>query len=192
MLKLALAAALVALSSAGAMADGPFGVTMGDPITKYPSCKAGDRPAVYRCATLPKSHPDAAAYLIMAYPSTGACKVGMVSQIVPVASDGSRLRDKADAIAAQLSKTYGRYSGKYDHVANTSLIEPRYWMYTLNSEDRSYEYYWTGDGYKNNVESISVLAKATSASDGYVSVWIELKNFKACKAAIEADEVQVF
>jgi hypothetical protein len=184
--------ALVALPVASAMADGPFGVTMGDRITKFSTCEPSKRAGFYNCTTLPKAHPDAGIYILKSHPSTGVCKVGMLSNILQVPSDGGSLRDRTDAIAEQLSRTYGRYSNHYDYVKNTSLTEPRYWMYTLGSEDRSYKYCWTGSTYKNNVDAIEVAAKTASSEEGYVMVWIEFKNIDACDAAIEADKAQAF
>jgi hypothetical protein len=186
--------ALLSPGSVQAQTDGPFGVTMGSQISRYPGCEPAPTPAWYACTSLPKSHPSFDGYQIQAHPVTGVCYVKAVGKRIDRDPYGIRLRSEIETLATQIMQTYGRHSEIVDHlVPNSIWKDPERWMIAVQQGQRNFSYEWhPGRAYPNNVDKVSILATGMSSQAGYVVVEFYFKNVKDCDDAINTDASKAF
>ena len=103
------------------LADGPFGVTMGQDPGLLKECKPRtERPGWYICSALPRTHPDMEAYQVQAFPETGVCFVKAIGKDIQINPFGTSLKAKVDSLEAQVAETYGR-SQKRDFLRSGSV-----------------------------------------------------------------------
>ena len=100
----------------------------------------------------------------------------------------SLVRGKVEDLASALATKYGKPEQEDYCVGSDVSCESRFWMMTLNDNERSYGYRWEG-GEKlkaANLASIALAAQANSINSSYVIVEYRGANKTACDAAIKA------
>ena len=55
--------------------EGPFGVSMGDDISKFSMCTKSKSSGWYTCGSLPKTHSAFESYMIKYHEKTGVCSI---------------------------------------------------------------------------------------------------------------------
>lgn len=175
--------------TAWAQEDGPFGFIIGDPISDY-ECeyRAG---IAYLCKP-PKSHVDFDSFYILATPQEGICIIKAASREVSTSGFGIEIRTLADAIAAQISRTYGNPTKRFDRLLPGSIWDgARDWMMAINRGDRIYAHYWENVSIRR-INAISVDVHATSSASGWLAVQFEGDNAVQCKEFEDSQKADVF
>lgn len=182
---ISIVSALLLAGPTSAQDDGPFGVTMGSDPANY-GCIEDEPRGYYRCATLPRSHPDMEFYSLKAEPGIGVCFIKGLGKNIPSNGFGGALGVKVDEIARQVESTYGS-SRLVDYlVSGSTWDESQDWMMGIFEEERIYAYHWSegaGATLRNGVAEVFVIAKALTPDVGYVAVEFHFSNKQECDEA---------
>jgi hypothetical protein len=186
-------AALLAIAVPGATAaqaaDGPFGISMGEPgDTLVFDNDIGDGYFVLKGVPSPHSHFES--YVVMFHPSTGICLFQAVGIDVPTGPDGAALKVEYEFVAGLVSKAYGNYD-HYEHLADGSILagDANYMNAIVNGE-MSLQASWDEESnanLKQDIGEILLLGKATDAATGYVLLQYRFTNWAECSDKIEAE-----
>lgn len=190
-------AILALVFSRAALADGPFGVAMGEDASKYPDCMPMPHDAnAYVCKALRKSHPDFGSFLLISPKETGVCKVVAMGHDIDDNGSGDRTREAADKIAQQLVTIYGQWTKKFDFLHAGALFkEDNDWLMALMRQERSYIFDWMPDTMAptpTGVVSVLLEAHAKSLDRGFVTLDFEFSNFPKCKEILKSAEASAF
>jgi hypothetical protein len=159
----------------------PFGVTMGSPISKYPSCEKTEQAGWFKCETLPRSHASFEMYIIQAHPTVGVCFVKGIGKDLNRDPRGLKTRAEIEKLVGQLEQTYGRQTRIRDTLSSRSELKAEDdWMAGVKEEERIFSYDWSRGNYPNNVASIHVFARASDDRTGYAVAEFYFNNDKAC------------
>lgn len=183
-------AALLWPASVQGQAQGPFGATMGSPLSNYPSCKRLEgAPTYYTCNTLPNPDASFELYAIRAVPRAGVCFVKAIGKDIRQDARGVATRAELRKLALQVEQTYGPHSALMDRIFSSSALKAEdEWLLAVERDERTFSYHWTKGNYPNGVDKIHVLAAATSAQTGFVVVEFHFRNENACDDALEMGE----
>jgi hypothetical protein len=179
----------LSLLSGPAMASGPFGVGMGDPITKYRG-----RPSVTQGAykiTVPKPNDEFESYTALATPKTGICKVWGIGRDHDNDRYGNGVRSAYDRLVKLLTEKYG--SGNEISFLRSGALwkDTDEWVMSIKQKERTVAYFWSptnGSNLPENLVGISLEVNATSSNSSYLDLTYEFANFKSCKAAFATSE----
>ena len=173
---------------AQAQGQAPFGVTMGSPISKYPTCEKTENVGWYKCDSLPRSHAGFEFYYIQAHPKVGVCFVKGIGKDINRDSRGVMTRAEIKKLAEQIEQTYGAHDRVRDTLSSrSSLKNPDEWMMAVEKDERTFSYDWTKGNYPNNIGSIHVFASATSGETGYAVAEFYFKNEKQCDVELDKE-----
>jgi hypothetical protein len=179
-----------------ALADGPFGVTMGDDPTKFPACKPETSSESFECSGLPKAHPDFDYFLLMSTKETGVCKIAAMSPTIDDNGNGTETRRKFEQIKEQLIASYGQPTGTDDFITPGALWkEPGEWLMAVYKKERTHAAYWLKeDGFtgKNDVTGIRITVQALSRDEGVISLGFEFTNVDRCLEIRKKQRENVF
>jgi len=180
--------ALLWPASVQGQAEGPFGVTMGSPISKYPSCKTHENAGFYTCDTLPKAHASFEMYSIQAHPKVGVCFVKGIGKDINRDARGVMTRAEVKKLAEQIEQTYGPHTAIRDSLSSRSALkDPADWLMAVEQDERTFSYDWTKGDYPNGIATIHVFARATSGQTGYAVVEFYFKNEKQCDNELDKE-----
>ncbi len=160
---------------------------MGDPISKFEkhNCEQSEtNPIWYWCDSLPRTHPEVKFYLLKYGPETGVCLAKAVSQDVQTNGYGFSLRSAVDKVKDQLEEKYGSTYEFTDFLMPGSIWdEPKYWMRSLEREERSYMYVWESTPafpLPDGLHQLALIAAALSADAGYWMTEFYFANDSKC------------
>lgn len=174
-----------------ALADGPFGVTMGSDIETY-DCEKGRRPGFYSCNSVPKPHADFESYIVRYTPSTGICWVKAIGLDIQSNSFGSGIRSAVDRVAEQISVSYGD-AEKRDFLMDGSIWdEADDWMMSMHKDERFYSYIWDERKFPNDVKSVYLSATVQNRDSGYIVVEFSFMNEPQCEEKIKKEASDSF
>lgn len=180
--------AKVAPNEQVAVADGPFGFTMGQAIEGL-QLKKMEKPGFYETDAPPKAHADFETVVIEAYPGAGICQIRGIGKNIEGDGDGSQIRSRIDELAATLATKYG--SGRKVNRCSGGDIacDAQFWMMTMTNGERLYGYSWddANAAMKTaNIDSIIAAANAANISASYPVVEYHSSKTKSCDAARKA------
>ncbi|HCI6288560.1 TPA: hypothetical protein NPO60_004866, partial [Klebsiella quasipneumoniae subsp. similipneumoniae] len=158
-------------------AEGPFGLEAGltqKNIEDMIGAKLKPLPDsvnLYTSDTLPKQNADFEMYGLLISPKAGLCQIRAVGKNIDTDSYGLALKSRFEDLSSSLSSLYGK-AETTDLVLEGSIWkEPQDWMMGLNKKERFLSATWKGTKetpLKNNIDTISIEARANSSSKGYV------------------------
>lgn len=175
----------LAIASVGtAAAAGPFGLEMGMPASKLQVIGKSQAPNTFRIAP-PSPDAEFTAYVVVASPKDGVCKVFAYGKIHENDADGATIRTVFNSVKADLAKQYGA-SGDFDFVDGTSpWIGRANYAMALRESHRTLASFWDPSEEStlpSDITAIKLEARAASASGTYVTVAYEFQNFDQCSA----------
>lgn len=182
----------VALAVATPALAGPFGIEMGDPVSKY-KYAAGDTPFYYTLSAVPTPFASADFYSVIATPETGICKVSMVTKTLQNDAYGEKVRDEYNSLKSALTEKYGKPDDSFDYLKHGSIWdEARDFAMSLSKEERTLSSFWTKPSQPaaGDVSAVTLEAAAVSGSGTYTSVRYEFKNIDRCFEIIEASRTK--
>ncbi len=170
--------------------DGPFGLSMGIPLTELVGTmgfKGSEDPFFYE-GNPPKPVDGLNSYFAIATKKQGVCKIGASIDVTVVNATGDQIKAEADKVAELLELKYGKYTKKHDYAGQEVYKRnPQFWMMALKEEAVVYGYFWNSTAnLPNNIKSIGVTSNATSLSSGYISIQYEFNNFKDCQSEFKS------
>lgn len=175
-------------------AEGPFGLEAGltqkniEDMIGANLKPLPDSVNLYTSDTLPKQNADFEMYGLLISPKAGLCQIRAVGKNIDTDSYGLALKSRFEDLSSSLSSLYGK-AETTDLVLEGSIWkEPQDWMMGLNKKERFLSATWKGTKetpLKNNIDTISIEARANSSSKGYVYLQYSFTNNDVCQAEIE-------
>lgn len=175
-------------------AEGPFGLEAGltqKNIEDMIGAKLKPLPDsvnLYTSDKLPKQNADFEMYGLLISPKAGLCQIRALGKNIDTDSYGLALKSKFEELSNSLSSLYGKAETTDLLLAGSIWKEPQDWMMGLNKKERFLSATWKGakeTPLKNNIDTISIEARANSSSKGYVYLQYSFKNDDVCQAEIE-------
>lgn len=175
-------------------AEGPFGLEAGltqKNIEDMIGAKLKPLPDsvnLYTSDKLPKQNADFEMYGLLISPKAGLCQIRALGKNIDTDSYGLALKSKFEELSDSLSSLYGKAETTDLLLAGSIWKEPQDWMMGLNKKERFLSATWKEakeTPLKNNIETISIEARANSHSKGYVYLQYSFKNNDVCQAEIE-------
>lgn len=165
---------------------GPFGLEKGmslEDVRKLGNFTP-DRDAFwFRSPMLRNGHDNFESYSVLIVPGFGLCKVLGVGKDIINNAFGDQVRSTYQDLSAALAQKYGPPSSQYDFLKAGSIWkDPNDFMMGLLKEERVLSSYWVGKGVSlpDRLQAISISARATSSTKGYVNISYEFDNANAC------------
>lgn len=175
-------------------AEGPFGLEAGltqKNIEDMIGAKLKPLPDsvnLYTSDKLPKQNADFEMYGLLISPKAGLCQIRALGKNIDTDSYGLALKSKFEELSNSLSSLYGKAETTDLLLAGSIWKEPQDWMMGLNKKERFLSATWKGakeTPLKNNIDTISLEARANSSSKGYVYLQYSFTNDDVCQAEIE-------
>ena len=172
---------------------GVFGVSQGDPITKYSPSDIRPIGGGVKVARIVVPTPNRNFDLYTAYytPTIGICK--LIAHGVTLENDkwGFQVTSEYKKIRDILVSKYGN-GDEYDYLNEGALwSEPEEFAASLNKDERTLQTFWIkkdGAQLPEDIKAITVYAAALDFSDTYVVAGYEFSNFEKCLALIEKSD----
>jgi len=170
---------------------GPFGFEAGisgDVIEKM----TGEAPRLvkesenlYLLNSAPKPNDAFEQYGLVISPTFGLCVVRGVSKTIQTNDFGHQLQAGYNSMKEALTSVYGKPKA-YDFLMPSSIWkDSNDWMTGLFKQDRTLAAEWKGPGIKNEINSISIDARALSRDKGYFVVEYAFNNSPECAAELK-------
>lgn len=175
-------------------AEGPFGLEAGltqkniEDMIGAKLKPLSDSVNLYTSDKLPKQNADFEMYGLLISPKAGLCQIRAVGKNIDTDSYGLALKSRFEDLSSSLSSLYGKAETTDLLLAGSIWKDPQDWMMGLNKKERFLSATWKGTKetpLKNNIDSISIDARANSSSKGYVYLQYSFTNNDVCKAEIE-------
>ncbi len=175
-------------------AEGPFGLEAGltqKNIEDMIGAKLKPLPDsvnLYTSDKLPKQNADFEMYGLLISPKAGLCQIRALGKNIDTDSYGLALKSKFEELSNSLSSLYGKAETTDLLLAGSIWKEPQDWMMGLNKKERFLSATWKGakeTPLKNNIDTISIEARANSSSKGYIYLQYSFTNDDVCQAEIE-------
>ncbi|GHU12804.1 hypothetical protein FACS1894185_7060 [Betaproteobacteria bacterium] len=177
-------------------ADGPFGFKqgltrtdvesmVGESITLLPGSKNA-----YLLSAAPKPHNAFESYVSVIGDVPGLCVVRGIGKDITSSRHGIQLKTSFNELEATISELYGP-SEKTDQLLSGSIWrEPENWMMGLAKEERFLFAQWPrkGQALKNELENITLAARAKSGDTGFLILEYSFKNNEQCSEESKSAE----
>ncbi|PWK42246.1 hypothetical protein [Pseudomonas sp. OV226] len=171
--------------------SGPFGFEAGisgDAIEKM----TGEAPRLakesenlYLLDRAPKPNDAFEQYGLVISPTVGLCVVRGISKTIQTNDFGHQLQAAYGTMKDALTSIYGKPK-TYDFLMPSSIWkDSNDWMTGLYKQDRTLAAEWRGPGIKNDINSISIDARALSRDKGYFVVEYTFNNSPECTAELK-------
>ena len=166
------------VASGTAFANAPFGFEISVNPLSYGYCSATETKDLYKCTDAPKSDDSFDSYYLWYVRGIGVCQVVADGPMIQSDIYGFQARDAADDIARTIEREYGPATDEFDFLyAESGLVEPYYWMKTVQQKERVYAYFWSQSaGYEpiGDVAAIRVDVIGAGQYCGFIRATFEL------------------
>ena len=175
---------------------GPFGLEQGMSLEQLKKNAQIQEVTKFNQYTksLPMGSKEMDGYIFLSAPNIGLCKVTALSKPITSNPNGSELKIEFNSYAKILTEKYGAPSTKHDFLHSNSIWkDPKYWMRSLNQNERELVHYWTTTANRplpDSLQGIALGAEAASTSSGSLTIQYEYKNMTKCLEAMENSERQ--
>ena len=173
--------------------DGPFGLDGAMPIAdlEHSGFKSVEgKPGIY-VGSPPRPLQDADAYMVLAAPKMGVCRIVAHVTVPVVNGTGDQVKAAVDRMADTMQAKYGKYSEKVDYIKqDVYRRNPEFWMMGLKEDSVLYAYEWSAKKVEKpllgNLENIEVSAGTGKIDSAYVAIIYTYTNFDECQAELRA------
>ena len=164
--------------------EGPFGITMGDPVTKYDCRETSETrdDGIYDCERIPKPHLDIDIenYWVYATESTGIVSIEAVGGNIYSDRQGEKIKSIMNKIANQLGEKYEKWHEHIDeYIEWDDRWQPNFdWAEQIRKEERELVYVWSFDSSERNdgIILIRLEARAINYHTTYFSLQFQFSN----------------
>jgi hypothetical protein len=173
-------------ASAPGAHKGPFGISMGEPISQLGPVRLV-RPGRYIVLHPTEIPAGIDSVTVDAYPSTGVCAIRGTSPTSTDDETGARLREKVDKFAEALKAKYGPYVKTEDCKGLEEECQNLWVQRIANDQaDYSYDFDLMAAKRPDAIEEIVVAASAADSITSFVQIEYYSANHDACDAAQKA------
>jgi hypothetical protein len=175
-------------TSVAASAGGPFGLTMGMSAGAIGAeLEPLGAPFLFKPRIVPRPHPAFDLYGVKIAPRCGLAWVKALGRRIATDATGTQLRSAFAALEAELAEAYGGFE-ENDGWADSRIERvPRDWMAALLAGEMVLAAQWSaycGSSLNHGLESVLLLAQASSAASGFVIVEYIFENNAQADAEI--------
>lgn len=170
---------------------GPFGFEAGisgdviDKMTGETPRLVKESENLYLLNRAPKPNDAFEQYGLVISPTVGLCIVRGVGKTIQTNDFGHQLQAGYSTMKDALTAIYGKPK-TYDFLMPSSIWkDSNDWMTSLYKQDRTLAAEWKGPGIKNDINSISIDARALSRDKGYFVVEYAFNNSAECTAELK-------
>ena len=171
---------------------GPFGLEMGMKLNEIDR-EAEEIAAGVYLVDVPQPHSSFEKYAIRISPTLGLYYIKAIGKDISTSSYGLELKSEFTEMKEKLQMGYGE-GDELDYLLPGSIWnEPRDYMMALIKNERTLAHLWgETDGskpaLKNSIIAIALVAKATKADTGYISIEYYFENHSTAEKEAEAAE----
>ena len=170
---------------------GPFGLKMGMPLEQIDAKAKQLAPGKYQITNVPKPHSAFESYVVQVAPKAGLCWIKAIGKDITTSSYGVELKSAFYDMKEKLDKAYGNSKTTDRLLPGSIWHESNEWMMGLIKKERFLFAIWekeTGAKLKNNIITITMAAKPSARSKGYIGVDYSFSNEEECNKEIESQE----
>lgn len=169
--------------------NGPFGLEAGltkeliEKMSGQSLILSDEVQSLYILTAPPKPNDAFEQYALVVSPTVGLCQIRAVGKTIETNNFGHQLKDRFASLQTSLSAVYGTPLVLDTLMPGSIWKDSRDWMMGLNKKDRSLLAEWAGTPtapLKNEIDKITMVARAQSSSQGYVMLQYSFKNHKTC------------
>lgn len=173
---------------------GPFGLEAGisrdliEQMAGQPLVLSDKVQSLYILAKPPKPNSAFENYAIVISPTVGLCQIRAIGKSMSSNSFGHQLRDEFTQMQTSLTSVYGRPEVLDFLMSGSIWKDPSDWMMALYKKERSLIAEWAGtskEPLKNDVQNITMVARAENTGKGYVMLQYSFSNHDVCAAEQE-------
>ena len=164
-------------------AGGPFGLTMGQPLSALRMQRQLDGDSRY-VITPPDTNPEFEEYIVQAPPQTGLCRVSGIGVTHHGDALGAKIRGTMASFGQALDAKYGAHETDDSLDSGSSLTQPQNFAAALDNHERTLTYSWshgTGAHLPAGLQEITAFAKAVDADGTYLQLTYEFANYDRCQ-----------
>lgn len=174
--------------------EGPFGLQAGLTTEQLETALGGQLTPIegtthlFGAPRVPRPHTAFESYALLVAPESGLCQIRAIGVDIPTSRHGLQLKSAFDDMAAALSDVYGSPE-RIDRLLPGSIWnEPEDWTMGLVKRERFLRAQWSsssGASLKNELESVTLAAQASSSDTGYLLLQYTFSNNTRCEAEIK-------
>lgn len=167
----------------GAVAAGPFGLTMGVPKEELALKPNEDMSISYIFDSVPVPSPYFETYAGSVGEQAGLCNIRAITGVIDTNRFGHSLRSQFDKIKEALRKRYGEPK-LYDFIIPGSLWdEPQDFMMGMLRDDRKLAAFWSHDNTPlgSDLQEIMLEGRALSTTSGALILQYDFLNIDECR-----------
>ena len=182
--------ALLAVSPSFAQ-DGPFGISMGDPVSKH-GCVEVEKDGWYLCNEISKPDSALESYHVFGKEEYGILLIRADGKVYKNDKTGIRVKRAVDITAGEMKRKYGDWNNHLDYIQPSSILtKSSEWALSLYKGERYYEYTWGFELFErqDNIIGISVNATPSDTNDTQLMVAFVFENYNEY-IQIEDQEIQ--
>jgi hypothetical protein len=184
--------ATILLSLAVPALAGPFGVNMGDTVSKYQGKRYADSSSY--TIVPPQPNREFESYMASASPGIGICDVRGLGKTYSNDRYGEAVRTAYDTMVRLLSAKYGPSTSDFAFVKSGALWDGSAdWVMAIKQNERTHATFWTkADGAKlpDSISGIALEVRALNSTDSYLALSYDFDNLGACRAAGEKSDAR--
>lgn len=166
----------------------PFGLKMGMSIDQIDPDAIEAKPGIYIVTKVPKPHSAFDRYVVRVGPETGLFWIKALGGNLDTDSFGIDLRFQFYKMKEKLEKVYGECVIRDELFHGSIWNDPNDFMMSLLKGERILACLWDQPKGEDDIESLTLLAKALKTDIGYIAIEYSLKNMKEGESEISALE----
>ena len=166
-----------------AMAAGPFGLSMGMMPADIKGAKPTSTSGIYTASRTPRRHALFKSFHLMYGQESGLCKIVALSKPIDTNVYGSTVKTTFGEMVAELRKKYGKNKLYDSSAARRASGAHNRWMSGLLDGEEKLDAFWDkkkGSTLDNNLQAITLNARARTADSGFLILTYEFSNIGRC------------
>lgn len=176
-------------------ASGPFGLEIGlskemlEQMVSQPLALNDEVQSLYTLSKPPKPNQAFEQYGLVISPKVGLCQIRAVGKTLSSNSFGHQLKEEFMKMQASLTSVYGQPELLDSLMPGSIWDDSGDWMMALYKNERSLIAEWSNKNnlpIKNNLQNITMVARAQSRGEGYILLQYSFTNYDVCRSEQEA------
>lgn len=174
--------------------QGPFGLEKGLTISDIEAMigehlsVTDESKNIYRSESAPKNNKNFERYVLMISPTAGLCQVRAIGKNVTTNSFGHQIQSSFEDLETSLKSIYGTPKTLDQLLPGSIWKNSDDWMMSLYKEERYLMSDWHSSEaapLPNDIENISLQARATGSSSAFLYLQYDFNNLSTCREEIE-------
>ena len=167
-----------------------FGVRMGDPVSQYSGSLSGADSPFHFSITVPTPNNEFEAYVAVATPQTGICKVSGLGKNHDGDDFGTTTMSSFRSLGSALTTRYGKPEA-FDFLDSDAVWKkPDEWNWAVFKKERQIASYWLASNAETNLpgglEAVTLEVESLRRNNAYIVLTYEFSNFERCLAVMDS------